>query len=130
MPAPVILIVEDNADNRDIYSTILRHAGFEVLEAADGEEGVRLARERMPAVVLMDVAMPGMNGWEATRLLKGDPATASIHVIAVTAYAMAADRQKAQDVGCDGYLAKPVEPRRVLAEVQRVLAGEPAPAAE
>ena len=122
MPPPVVLIVEDNADNRDIYSTILRHRGFVVMEAENGEDGVRMAREHLPAVVLMDVAMPGMNGWEATKLLKADPATAAIPVIAVTAYAMDADRRKAAEAGCDGYLAKPVEPRRVAEEVERVLA--------
>jgi two-component system, cell cycle response regulator DivK len=127
MSSTVILIVEDNEDNRDIYTTILRHSGYEVAEAGTGEEGVRLARERLPAAVLMDVAMPGISGWEATRLLKADPLTASIPVIALTAHAMAEDRRRAEEAGCDGYLAKPVEPRRVVEEIERVL-GERAPA--
>lgn len=126
-----VLLVEDNEDNRTIYSTILRHYGHHVVEAATGEEGIRLAREVQPGVILMDVAMPGIDGWEATRRLKADPATAAIPVIALTAHAMAEDRQRAEDAGCEGYLAKPVEPRRVVEEVERMLAGRaPAAAAE
>ena len=126
-----VLLVEDNEDNRTIYSTILRHYGHEVVEAATGEEGIRLAKEVQPGVILMDVAMPGIDGWEATRRLKADPATAAIPVIALTAHAMAEDRQRAEDAGCEGYLAKPVEPRRVVEEVERMLAGRaPAAAAE
>jgi two-component system, cell cycle response regulator DivK len=121
MSSATVLLVEDNEDNRTIYTTILRHVGHEVIEAANGEDGIRLARERLPAVILMDVAMPGIDGWEATRRLKGDPATAGIPVIALTAHAMAEDRQRAADAGCEGYLAKPIEPRRVVEEVNRML---------
>ncbi|HEU4452746.1 MAG TPA: response regulator [Longimicrobium sp.] len=128
MSAATILIVEDNADNRDIYTTILRHHGYEVAEAETGEEGLVQAARLLPALILMDVSMPGIGGLEATRRLKADPATASIPVIAVTAHAMAEDRAKAEAAGCDGYLAKPVEPRRVLEEVARVLADAPAAA--
>lgn len=117
-----ILIVEDNADNRDIYTTILRHHGYRVEEAETGEDGLVQAARLLPALILMDVSMPGMDGLEATRRLKADPATAGIPVIAVTAHAMAEDRAKAVAAGCDGYLAKPVEPRRVLEEVGRLLA--------
>ena len=124
MPAPTVLLVEDNEDNRTIYSTILRHTGHEVWEAANGEEGIRLARLHLPSVILMDVAMPGIDGWEATRLLKLDPATAQIPVIALTAHAMAEDRRRAAEAGCAGYLAKPVEPRRVVEEVRK-LVGRP-----
>ncbi|HEU0013909.1 MAG TPA: response regulator [Longimicrobium sp.] len=116
-----ILLVEDNEDNRTIYSTILRHFGHEVAEAANGEDGIRLAQELNPAVILMDVAMPGIDGWEATRRLKADHRTAKIPVIALTAHAMAEDRQRAQDAGCESYLSKPVEPRKVVEEVQRLL---------
>jgi two-component system cell cycle response regulator DivK len=115
----VILLVEDHEDNRIVYSTILEHFGYGVLLAGDGEEGVRIAREQRPDLVLMDVSIPVMDGWDATRLLKSDPATASIPVIALTAHAMPSDRERAAEAGCDGYLAKPVEPRRVLEEVQR-----------
>jgi two-component system cell cycle response regulator DivK len=115
----VILLVEDHEDNRIVYSTILEHFGYRVLLAGDGEEGVRIARAQRPDLVLMDVSIPVMDGWDATRLLKSDPATASIPVIALTAHAMPSDRERAAEAGCDGYLAKPVEPRRVLEEVQR-----------
>lgn len=117
-----ILLVEDQEDNRTIYRTILEHAGFRVAEALDGAEAVRLARDAAPALVLMDISLPGMNGWEATRILKADPATARIPVIALTAHALDADRERAMAAGCDGYLTKPIEPRAVLAEVRRFLA--------
>jgi len=116
-----ILLVEDHEDNRIVYSTILEHFGYRVLLAGDGAEGVRMARESSPDLVLMDVSIPVMDGWQATAALKADPATARIPVIALTAHALPADRQRAEEVGCDGYLAKPVEPRRVLEEVRRFL---------
>jgi CheY-like chemotaxis protein len=122
MTLSTVLLVEDNEDNRTIYTTILRHVGHDVIEASNGEDGIRLALERQPNVILMDVAMPGIAGWEATRRLKGDPQTARIPVIALTAHAMAEDRQRAVDAGCEGYLAKPIEPRRVVEEVARMLA--------
>ncbi|HEX6041493.1 response regulator, partial [Longimicrobium sp.] len=114
-------IVEDNFDNRTIYRTILEHSGFAVLEAADGESGVRMARESRPDVVLMDISIPIIDGHEATRILKADPATASIPVMALTAHAMAEDRIRAAEAGCDAYLSKPAEPKHVVAEVRRLL---------
>ncbi len=122
-PRLTVLIVEDNVDNRIIYRTFLEHHGFTVLEASDGEAGVRSARETRPDVVLMDISMPVLDGHQATRLLKADPATASIPVVALTANAMTEDRRLATEAGCDSYLAKPAEPREVLAEVQRMLSG-------
>ena len=119
---PTVLIVEDNLDNRTIYRTILQHFGYVVLEAEDGEAGVRMARERLPDLVLMDISIPIIDGHEATRMLKADPATARIPVIALTAHAMAEDRVLAAEAGCDAYLAKPAEPRRVAAEVGRLIA--------
>ena len=116
-----VLLVEDNEDNRLVYRTILDHFGFEVLEAADGEEGIRRARADEPDLILMDVSIPKIDGWEATRRLKADPLTASIPIIALTAHALATDREKAREAGCDGYLAKPVEPRRVVEEVKKHL---------
>lgn len=118
-PAPTILLVEDNEDNRRIYLTILEHAGYRVLEATDGEAGIALARDEMPDLILMDVSIPKIDGWEATRQLKADPATRDIPIVALTAHALASDRQKAVDAGCDGYIPKPAEPRLVLAEVER-----------
>jgi CheY-like chemotaxis protein len=117
-----ILLVEDHEDNRIVYRTVLQHFGYTVLEAFDGEEGVRRAREELPDLILMDISIPLMDGWEATRLLKADPSTSRIPIIALTAHALAEDRAQAEAVGCDGYLAKPIEPRRVLEEVQRALA--------
>ncbi len=124
MTEKTVLLVEDNEDNRFIYSTILVRNGLRVLEARTGEEGVELARANRPDLILMDISLPVMDGLDATRVLKADPATAGIPVIAVTAHAMAEDRQKAEDAGCDGYLVKPIEPSRVLAEVKRLLGGE------
>ncbi len=116
-----VLIVEDNEDNLVIYSTILRHAGFTVIEARDGRAGVEAATHDHPGLILMDVSIPIIDGWEATRQLKSDAATADIPIIALTAHALASDQQKAFDAGCDGYIAKPAEPRVVLAAVERYL---------
>ena len=116
-----ILLVEDNEDNLIVYRTILDHVGYIVIEARDGEEGVARARQDQPDLILMDVSLPKIDGWEATRRIKNDEATANIPVIAVTAHALDDDRQKAIDVGCDGYLAKPVAPRRVVEEVERFI---------
>ncbi|HEU0015968.1 MAG TPA: response regulator [Longimicrobium sp.] len=124
---PLVLLVEDNEDNQAIYQTILEHGGYDVLQAWDGEEGVRLARERLPAVILMDIAMPRINGWDATRLLRSDPATARIPVLALTAHVLPADRAMAEEIGYDGYLAKPIEPREVLAHVRRVVGTDAPP---
>ncbi|MGQ0539287.1 MAG: response regulator [Gemmatimonadaceae bacterium] len=121
-PGHTILLVEDNEDNRIVYSTMLRHFGYEVLEAENGAEGILKARTAHPDLILMDIAIPLVDGWEAVRRLKKDPATAAIPIVALTAHAMPADREKAIEVGCEGYLAKPCEPRAVVAEVQRILA--------
>lgn len=117
----LVLLVEDNEDNRIVYSTILKHFGYEVSEALNGEEGISKARTQQPDLVLMDISIPVIDGWEATQVLKHDPATKHIPIIALTAHALASDREKAMEVGCDGYLAKPCEPRAVVAEVQRFL---------
>lgn len=121
MTAKRILLVEDHEDNRNIYRTILEHYGYEVLVATDGQTGLRLAREAQPDLVLMDLSIPVVDGWEATRLLKLDESTRAIPVIALSAHALEEDRVRAREAGCDGYLAKPVEPRKVLAEVARFL---------
>jgi two-component system, cell cycle response regulator DivK len=121
MLSKTVLLVEDNEDNRVVYSTILQYFGYTVVEAADGEEGIRLAQEHHPDVILMDISIPVVDGWQATRLLKGDVATSSIPVIALTAHALPEDRLKSRAVGFDGYLAKPCEPRRVVEEVQRFI---------
>lgn len=116
-----VLLVEDNEDNRIVYSTILKHFGFRVSEALNGEDGIAKARSQKPDLILMDISIPVVDGWEATKVLKRDPETSHIPIIALTAHALASDREKAMEVGCDGYLAKPCEPRAVVAEVQRFL---------
>lgn len=116
-----VLLVEDNEDNRIVYSTILKHFGYNVTEALNGEEGIDKARTQKPDLILMDISIPIIDGWEATQVLKGDPETNKIPIIALTAHALASDREKAMEVGCDSYLAKPCEPRAVVAEVQRFL---------
>src|SRR5687767_8433746 len=97
-PRATVLLVEDNPDNRGIYRAILEHGGIEVLEAEDGATGVRIAQERHPDLILMDVSVPVMDGWEATKLLKSDPATRDIQIIALTAHALQSDRQRAAAV--------------------------------
>ncbi|HEY7569713.1 MAG TPA: response regulator [Gemmatimonadaceae bacterium] len=124
--ASTILIVEDNEDNRIVYSTMLRHFGFAVDEAENGAEGILKARTKLPDLILMDIAIPLVDGWEAVQRLKRDPVTAGIPIVALTAHAMPADREKAIQVGCDGYLAKPCEPRAVVEEVKRILASKTA----
>ena len=119
-----VLLVEDNEDNLVIYSTILRYAGFTVVEARDGQAGIETARDMLPGLILMDVSIPLVDGWEATRRLKADPKTAAIPIIALTAHALPSDQLKAAEAGCDGYIAKPAEPRVVLATVKQYL-GEP-----
>lgn len=116
-----ILLVEDNEDNRIIYATALRFAGYEVLEAITGTQGVNLARTRLPDLILMDISIPEIDGWEATAILKADPTTKHIPIIAVTAHALPGDRQRSVDAGCDGYLAKPITPGVLLADVDRRL---------
>lgn len=111
--------MEDNEDNRIIYSTVLRHVGYDVVEAEDGVQAVALARSLLPDLILMDISIPGMDGWEATRILRHDPATLGIPIIALTAHALADDRERALQMGFTAYLAKPVEPRTVVAEVRR-----------
>lgn len=128
MTRKTVLIVEDNEDNRIVYTTILEHRGYEVLEARNGEEGIRIARERHPDLILMDISVPVIDGWKATEILKEGADTAEIPVIALTAHALAEDRETAKNVGCDGYLAKPCEPRTVVAEVEKFIGPAASPA--
>jgi two-component system, cell cycle response regulator DivK len=125
-----LLLVEDNEDNRTIYSTVLRYLGYEVVEAVDGLQAVALARSEHPDLILMDISIPGMDGWEATRLLRQDPATQEIPIIALTAHALPDDRKRATEVGFTSYLAKPIEPNAVVAEVRRLLGGNDGPRAK
>ena len=118
-----MLLVEDNEDNRIIYSTVLRHVGYDVIEALDGAEAIALARSARPDLILMDISLPEIDGWEATRILRLDIATRGIPIIALTAHAMPDDREKAAQMGFTSYLAKPIEPRAVVAEVRRWIGG-------
>jgi two-component system, cell cycle response regulator DivK len=114
-----VLLVEDNEDNRIIYATALRYAGYNVIEAVTGTEGVYEARTRQPDLVLMDISVPELDGWEATAILKADPTTKHIPIVAVTAHALPGDRERSVAAGCDGYLAKPIPPAALIAEVDR-----------
>lgn len=109
-----ILIVEDNEPNRDMLSRRLERRGFEVVIAVDGAEGVAKSKSEHPDIVLMDMSLPVMNGWEATRAIKADPATQTMPVIALTAHSMPGDREKAMEAGCDDYDVKPVDLPRLL----------------
>lgn len=116
-----ILVVEDQEDNRAILRDLLTHDGFEVLEALTGEEGVRMAEVLRPDLVLMDIQLPIVDGYEATRRIKGQPGLRAIPIIAVTSYALSGDELKAKAAGCDGYVTKPFSPRRLLAIVRAYL---------
>ena len=116
-----VLLVEDNEMNRDMLSRRLIRQGYEVIVAVDGEQGVEAALRERPAIVLMDMSLPVLDGWEATRRLKADAATCAIPVIALTAHAMAGDRQQALDAGCDDYDTKPIELPRLLEKMRRLL---------
>jgi two-component system cell cycle response regulator DivK len=118
-----ILIVEDNELNLKLVRDVLTHAGFEVIEARTGEQGVQLADEMLPDLVLMDLQLPGMNGTEALRLLRGGARTRSLLVVAVTAFAMKGDRERAFQEGFDGYVVKPISARDLPAQVRKFLEG-------
>ncbi len=116
-----ILVIEDQEDNRAILRDLLNSAGFDVIEAVNGREGVDLAAAEKPDLILMDIQLPVMDGYEATRQIKAIPALASIPVIAVTSYALSGDEAKATAAGCDGYVTKPFRPRDLLAKVREFL---------
>ncbi len=118
---PTILLVEDNLHNRKIFQGVLAHAGFKVVEAEDGGKALSAVTAERPDLILMDLSIPVVDGWECTRRLKADPATRSIPIIALTAHAMRGDEERARGAGCDGYLSKPISPKRVVEEVKRVL---------
>ncbi|HSI72001.1 MAG TPA: response regulator [Fimbriimonas sp.] len=119
---PKILLVEDNEMNRDMLSRRLMRRGYVVVIALEGETGLALAASESPDLILMDMSLPVLDGWEATRQLKADPATCDIPVIALTAHAMSSDRDKAMEAGCDDYDTKPVELPRLLEKIENLLA--------
>ncbi len=118
---PTILLVEDNEMNRDMLSRRLERKGYRVIPAKDGGEGYYLARSQSPDIILMDISLPVMNGWEVTRRLKSDRATSHIPVIALTAHALATDRAKAFEVGCDDYDTKPVDFVRLQTKIEKLI---------
>ena len=116
-----ILVVEDNEMNRDMLSRRLVRKKYEVLVAVDGRESVEMVRSEAPDVILMDMSLPVMDGWEATRQLKASPETQAIPIIALTAHAMSGDREKAMEAGCDDYDTKPIELPRLLGKIEALL---------
>ena len=116
-----ILVVEDHEDNRRILRDLLTSAGYETIEAVTGEDGVALADTHRPDLILMDIQLPGLDGYEATRRIKANPALRHIPVIAVTSYALSGDDVKAREAGCDAYVTKPFSPRALLAKVREFL---------
>ncbi len=118
---PKVLLVEDNEMNRDMLSRRLKRKGFDVVMAVDGQQGVTLAAQENPDIILMDMSLPVINGWDATRQIKAAPQTRAIPVIALTAHAMAGDREQALAAGCDDYDTKPVELERLLLKMEALL---------
>ena len=123
---PKILLVEDNEMNRDMLSRRLIRKGYEVVMAIDGEQAVGMASSESPALILMDMSLPVIDGWEATRRIKAAPETKSIPIIALTAHAMAGDREKTIQAGCDDYDTKPIEFPRLLEKIETLLKPKPA----
>jgi CheY-like chemotaxis protein len=120
---PKILLVEDNEMSRDMLSRRLARRGYEVVLAADGEEGITVARSERPDLILMDMNLPVLDGWEATRRIKAMPETAYVPVIALTSHAMMGDREKSLEAGCDEYETKPVDFERLLGKMEDLLSG-------
>jgi len=118
---PLILVVDDNLDAREMYCMYLRHEGFECLEAADGAEALRLAREHRPVVVLMDATMPGIDGWQAIEQLRAEPELRGTAVVMLTAHAFEEHRRRAEAVGADAFLAKPVLPDELARQIRQLL---------
>lgn len=121
---PKILYVEDNDSNRDMLSRRLEIEDYEVVLAVDGQQGIQMAHSESPDLILMDLDLPIIDGWEAVRRLKADPSTMKIPIIALTAHAMAGDSQKALDAGCEDYDTKPVKIDRLLPKIEALLAGQ------
>lgn len=125
---PLVLLVDDYADTRELYRLVLEGRGFRVVEAVNGAEAIEHARTLGPALVVMDLAMPVMDGWAAARWLKAAPETAGIPIVALTAHASERDRLSALAAGCDAFVAKPCLPAQLVAHVERLLSGLPRPA--
>jgi two-component system cell cycle response regulator DivK len=116
-----ILVVEDQEDNRRIIRDLLESVGYQLIEAVDGAEGVRLAKSERPDLILMDIQLPVLDGYDATRQIKADPELSAIPIVVVTSYALSGDDAKAAAAGCDAYVAKPFSPRALLATIRKLL---------
>lgn len=116
-----VLIVEDNEQNRILMRTLLKHLNYEILEAKDGKEGIKISKEQKPDLIFMDIQMPELDGLEATKILKNDPETKDIKIIIVTSYAMKRDKEKAFEVGADDYISKPINIEEVMKLTQKYL---------
>jgi two-component system cell cycle response regulator DivK len=116
-----ILVVEDQDDNMQILRDLLDSVGYEIIEARDGAEGVKVAKVERPDLILMDIQLPVLDGYEATRQIKADPALRAIPIVVVTSYALSGDEAKARDAGCDGYVPKPYSPRQLLTKIRQYL---------
>jgi two-component system, cell cycle response regulator DivK len=116
-----ILVIEDTEDNRQIIRDLLTSVGYELIEAVDGVEGVQMARSHRPDLILMDIQLPGIDGYEATRQIRAIHEIARVPIIAVTSYALSGDEAKSREAGCDGYVAKPFSPRQLLAKIREFL---------
>lgn len=121
MAGEIILMVEDNALNRKLVEAILRPQGYRLLIAVDGKEGIEIATREQPDLILMDMGLPKVNGYEATRTLKSQPETAHIPIVALTSHAMESERERALAVGCDGYITKPIDTRAFPGQVRQYL---------
>jgi two-component system cell cycle response regulator DivK len=117
----LVLVVDDFTDNREMYSEYLTYCGFDVIEAKNGKEAIETAQEKLPDIIIMDLSLPVMDGWEATRRLKADERTREIPVVALTGHALAGHSQGAKEAGCDSFLAKPCLPDQLVAEIKRML---------
>jgi two-component system cell cycle response regulator DivK len=116
-----VLVIEDNEKNRYLISFLLKGAGYDVIEAITGEEGVKMAIRERPDVVLMDIQLPGIDGYETTRRIRASPADTKVPIIALTSYAMTGDRERALAAGCTGYVEKPINPDTIMGEIQKYL---------
>ena len=117
-----VLLVEDDEDSRAIYGTVLRHAGYLVVEADDGEAALKSVRQHRPDLVVMDAGLPGMDGWDATAALKNDPATASVPILVLTVHGQRTDVERAEAAGCDAFVLKPADPSGLAETVARMIA--------
>ena len=118
---PKILLIEDNEQNRDALARRLQRRGYDVIMAADGQQGIAMAQSELPDLILMDLNLPDVDGWEATRIIKETPKTQAIPIMAMTAHAIAGDQERALQAGCDDYHAKPVEFTRLLEQIEALL---------